>query len=115
MSQLYIGTPYEFAFSLEATALFYEIAMLFLPMLMQSNINCYSLQFHLQQKALDAAMSDINNSFGKGSVTRLGSAGGAFVYVLNFLILSNLCYKFHACYHADCYCVYPVRLFQVAV
>jgi hypothetical protein len=39
------------------------------------------LQFHVQQKALDAAMSDINNSFGKGSVTRLGSAGGAFVYV----------------------------------
>jgi len=30
-------------------------------------------------------MSDINNSFGKGSVTRLGSAGGAFVYVSNFL------------------------------
>uniref|UniRef100_A0A0A8YAQ6 Protein recA n=1 Tax=Arundo donax TaxID=35708 RepID=A0A0A8YAQ6_ARUDO len=32
-----------------------------------------------RQKALDAAMNDINNSFGKGSVTRLGSAGGAFV------------------------------------
>ncbi|EMS45921.1 DNA repair protein recA-like protein 1, chloroplastic [Triticum urartu] len=32
-----------------------------------------------RQKALDAAMTDINNSFGKGSVTRLGSAGGAFV------------------------------------
>ncbi|KAK9150992.1 hypothetical protein Syun_009301 [Stephania yunnanensis] len=32
-----------------------------------------------RQKALDAAMSDINNSFGKGSVTRLGSAGGALV------------------------------------
>jgi hypothetical protein len=43
-------------------------------------------QFHLQQKVLDAAMNDINNSFGKGSVTRLGSAGGAFVYVCSFLI-----------------------------
>ncbi|CAI9760339.1 unnamed protein product [Fraxinus pennsylvanica] len=32
-----------------------------------------------QQKALDAAMNDINSSFGKGSVTRLGSAGGALV------------------------------------
>ncbi|ONM07077.1 protein recA isoform X1 [Zea mays] len=32
-----------------------------------------------RQKVLDAAMNDINNSFGKGSVTRLGSAGGAFV------------------------------------
>ncbi|XP_066165095.1 DNA repair protein recA homolog 1, chloroplastic isoform X2 [Oryza sativa Japonica Group] len=32
-----------------------------------------------RQKALDAAMNDINSSFGKGSVTRLGSAGGAFV------------------------------------
>ncbi|KAL3820944.1 hypothetical protein ACJIZ3_006849 [Penstemon smallii] len=32
-----------------------------------------------RQKALDAAMNDINNSFGKGSVTRLGSAGGALV------------------------------------
>uniref|UniRef100_A0A6N2KMW8 RecA family profile 2 domain-containing protein n=1 Tax=Salix viminalis TaxID=40686 RepID=A0A6N2KMW8_SALVM len=31
------------------------------------------------QKALEAAMNDINNSFGKGSVTRLGSAGGALV------------------------------------
>ncbi|KAK4398711.1 DNA repair protein recA1, chloroplastic [Sesamum angolense] len=31
------------------------------------------------QKALDAAMNDINSSFGKGSVTRLGSAGGALV------------------------------------
>ena len=49
----------------------------------------YPLQFHLQKKALDAAMNDINNSFGKGSVTRLGSAGGAFVYVLNFLIYQN--------------------------
>ncbi|CAA7405433.1 unnamed protein product [Spirodela intermedia] len=32
-----------------------------------------------RQKALEAAMNDINNSFGKGSVTRLGSAGGASV------------------------------------
>ncbi|CAM6091138.1 unnamed protein product [Calypogeia fissa] len=32
-----------------------------------------------RQKALEAAMTDINNSFGKGSVTRLGSAGGASV------------------------------------
>ncbi|KAL6314927.1 hypothetical protein AAG906_029146 [Vitis piasezkii] len=31
------------------------------------------------QKALEAAMNDINSSFGKGSVTRLGSAGGALV------------------------------------
>jgi recombination protein RecA len=33
----------------------------------------------VQQKALEAAMNDINNSFGQGSVTRLGSAGGALV------------------------------------
>ncbi|MED6121923.1 hypothetical protein PIB30_034781 [Stylosanthes scabra] len=32
-----------------------------------------------RQKALEAAMNDINSSFGKGSVTRLGSAGGALV------------------------------------
>ncbi|KAK3424672.1 hypothetical protein EUGRSUZ_F01448 [Eucalyptus grandis] len=32
-----------------------------------------------RQKALEAAMTDINSSFGKGSVTRLGSAGGALV------------------------------------
>ncbi|KAK1283869.1 hypothetical protein QJS10_CPB21g00992 [Acorus calamus] len=32
-----------------------------------------------RQKALEAAMNDINNSFGRGSVTRLGSAGGALV------------------------------------
>ncbi|XP_020682645.1 DNA repair protein recA homolog 1, chloroplastic [Dendrobium catenatum] len=32
-----------------------------------------------RQKALEAAMNDINNSFGKGSVTRLGSMGGALV------------------------------------
>ncbi|KAA0052297.1 DNA repair protein recA-like protein 1 [Cucumis melo var. makuwa] len=31
------------------------------------------------KKALEAAMNDINGSFGKGSVTRLGSAGGALV------------------------------------
>lgn len=37
--------------------------------------------FFYQQKALEAAMNDINSSFGKGSVTRLGSAGGALVYV----------------------------------
>ena len=35
--------------------------------------------YFVQQKALEAAMNDINNSFGKGSVTRLGSAGGALV------------------------------------
>ena len=29
-------------------------------------------------------MNDINGSFGKGSVTRLGSAGGALVYVSFF-------------------------------
>lgn len=39
------------------------------------------LLFLYQQKALEAAMNDINSSFGKGSVTRLGSAGGALVYV----------------------------------
>ncbi|KAG5410319.1 hypothetical protein IGI04_006638 [Brassica rapa subsp. trilocularis] len=33
-----------------------------------------------RQKALEAAMNDINGSFGKGSVTRLGSAGGALIY-----------------------------------
>ncbi|XP_031499924.1 DNA repair protein recA homolog 1, chloroplastic isoform X4 [Nymphaea colorata] len=32
-----------------------------------------------RQKALEAAMNDINSSFGNGSVTRLGSAGGALV------------------------------------
>ncbi|KAI4323159.1 hypothetical protein L6164_022788 [Bauhinia variegata] len=32
-----------------------------------------------RQKALEAAMNDINSTFGKGSVTRLGSAGGALV------------------------------------
>lgn len=31
-------------------------------------------------------MNDINSSFGKGSVTRLGSAGGALVYVLSSLL-----------------------------
>lgn len=31
-------------------------------------------------------MNDINNSFGKGSVTRLGSAGGALVYVFYFVV-----------------------------
>ncbi|XP_060188284.1 DNA repair protein recA homolog 1, chloroplastic isoform X2 [Lycium barbarum] len=40
--------------------------------------NCLFLNWKLQ-KALDAAMNDINSSFGKGSVTRLGSAGGALV------------------------------------
>ena len=44
--------------------------------------------FCLQQKALEAAMNDINGSFGKGSVTRLGSAGGALVWEsLSLLIL----------------------------
>ena len=48
-----------------------------------------------RQKALEAAMNDINSSFGKGSVTRLGSAGGALVYVslcfffLVFRVLAN--------------------------
>eukprot|EP00252_Welwitschia_mirabilis_P003037 TRINITY_DN13090_c0_g1_i1.p1 TRINITY_DN13090_c0_g1~~TRINITY_DN13090_c0_g1_i1.p1 ORF type:complete len:409 (-),score=66.83 TRINITY_DN13090_c0_g1_i1:715-1941(-) len=32
-----------------------------------------------KEKALEAAMNDINGCFGKGSVTRLGSAGGAIV------------------------------------
>ncbi|KAK4752976.1 hypothetical protein SAY87_021774 [Trapa incisa] len=32
-----------------------------------------------RQKALESAMNDINNDFGKGSVTRLGTAGGALV------------------------------------
>lgn len=36
-------------------------------------------RFDDRQKALEAAMGDINNSFGRGSVTRLGSAGGALV------------------------------------
>jgi ATP/ADP translocase len=56
-------------------------------------LHCISLRntdfkFFLQQKALDAAMNDINSSFGKGSVTRLGSAGGAFVYVSSLSIRS---------------------------
>lgn len=39
----------------------------------------FDARFVDRQKALEAAMNDINNSFGKGSVTRLGSAGGALV------------------------------------
>lgn len=39
----------------------------------------FDARFLDRQKALEAAMNDINNSFGKGSVTRLGSAGGALV------------------------------------
>ncbi|KAF9588943.1 hypothetical protein IFM89_017622 [Coptis chinensis] len=39
----------------------------------------FDSRFTDRQKALEAAMNDINNSFGKGSVTRLGSAGGALV------------------------------------
>ncbi|RDX96162.1 DNA repair protein recA-like 1, chloroplastic [Mucuna pruriens] len=39
----------------------------------------FDTRFLDRQKALEAAMNDINNSFGKGSVTRLGSAGGALV------------------------------------
>lgn len=39
----------------------------------------FDARFLDKQKALEAAMNDINNSFGKGSVTRLGSAGGALV------------------------------------
>lgn len=48
----------------------------------------------LQQKALEAAMNDINSSFGKGSVTRLGSLGGALVYVLfsPLQLLNSHCY-----------------------
>jgi recombination protein RecA len=65
-------------------------------------------QFHLQQKALDAAMSDINNSFGKGSVTRLGSAGGAFVYVSNFL---NPSLKSSFYIYTDYYCHHPSETF----
>ncbi|BAT89440.1 DNA repair protein recA homolog 1, chloroplastic [Vigna umbellata] len=39
----------------------------------------FDTRFIDRQKALEAAMNDINSSFGKGSVTRLGSAGGALV------------------------------------
>ncbi|KAL3627095.1 hypothetical protein CASFOL_028458 [Castilleja foliolosa] len=39
----------------------------------------FDSRFLDRQKALEAAMNDINSSFGKGSVTRLGSAGGALV------------------------------------
>lgn len=39
----------------------------------------FDARFVDRQKALEAAMNDINSSFGKGSVTRLGSAGGALV------------------------------------
>lgn len=38
-------------------------------------------------------MNDINNAFGKGSVTRLGSAGGALVYVL-FFHVNSVCLCF---------------------
>lgn len=36
-------------------------------------------RFGERQKALEAVIADINSSFGRGSVTRLGSAGGALV------------------------------------
>ncbi|KAL6514001.1 hypothetical protein OROHE_019457 [Orobanche hederae] len=39
----------------------------------------FDSRFLDRRKALEAAMNDINSSFGKGSVTRLGSAGGALV------------------------------------
>lgn len=39
----------------------------------------HQARFGERQKALEAVIADINNSFGRGSVTRLGSAGGALV------------------------------------
>ncbi|CAN7085955.1 unnamed protein product, partial [Brassica oleracea var. botrytis] len=46
---------------------------------LDDRINGSDSRFLDRQKALEAAMNDINGSFGKGSVTRLGSAGGALV------------------------------------
>jgi hypothetical protein len=43
------------------------------------NLSSFLFCLDLQQKAVEAAMSDVNGSFGKGIVTRLGSAGGALV------------------------------------
>ncbi|XP_004516048.2 DNA repair protein recA homolog 1, chloroplastic isoform X1 [Cicer arietinum] len=67
-------------------------SFLFRPLKFHSKIQCelegklngslsgdFDARFLDRQKALEAAMNDINNSFGKGSVTRLGSAGGALV------------------------------------
>jgi len=60
-------------------------------------------------------MNDINSSFGKGSVTRLGSAGGAFVYVCSFLIpslKSSLAITFVLYfYYTDYYCLQPSETF----
>ncbi|XP_024190518.1 DNA repair protein recA homolog 1, chloroplastic [Rosa chinensis] len=46
-----------------------------------------------RQKAPEAAMNDINSSFGKGSVTRLGSAGGALVNVPQWLLDIGPCFR----------------------
>ncbi|KAJ8769658.1 hypothetical protein K2173_005261 [Erythroxylum novogranatense] len=74
-----------------STTLQYKPNFIFLPSptphCNRINIRCHSqdkingfLPSNLErQKALELAMNDINNSFGKGSVTRLGSAGGALV------------------------------------
>ncbi|KAL1830605.1 hypothetical protein ACET3Z_000256 [Daucus carota] len=42
-------------------------------------MSIFDVNILLQAKALEAAMNDINNSFGKGAVTRLGNAGGSLV------------------------------------
>lgn len=39
-------------------------------------------------------MNDINNDFGKGSVTRLGTAGGALVYEASGVNISYPIYNF---------------------
>lgn len=47
-------------------------------------MSIFDVNILLQAKALQAAMNDINNSFGNGAVTILGNAGGSLVYVFKY-------------------------------
>lgn len=54
------------------------------------------INFLLQAKVLEGAINDMNNLFGKGIVTRLGSAGGDLVYVFEYYQLRCLlCLSLH--------------------
>lgn len=60
-------------------------------------------------------MNDINSSFGKGSVTRLGSAGGALVYAFHshdFCLPYNDASVFVLCifHHKGCTCTHKMCL-----
>ena len=125
LSHLYIGMSHECYFFFKEITFFIKPLCYFSPCWCKTIDNYLLLCFLLRHSDIPFTISSTEKSswrsnewhkqlFWKRKCYKIRQCWRWFCVCSKFLNLAKSCYKFYASYHTNCYCVYPVRLFQVA-